>query len=635
MTEQVPTPLVVETPDAPPPSEAADWAGFANPASPVGFLQAWFRLLCREAGGPVRAVLLLKTTGGAFAPIAHWPAPPPARPDPLPEAPEPPPDPLAQACDAAYGSASIALRPAGPGLRAIGFPVTVDGAVEALVGMIVPEAGLQQAARRLHWGAGWLYGMIAERQARDQKSHAADTAAALRVLAAIEEGDGLEAGLRAFVNEVQPLIGADRVAVALLRHGRLRLRALSQTAEPEPRSAAMRSLVQAMEEARLQIVPLVWPAPQDGPAVSVLAAHASHAARTGALGMLSLPLAVQGRVIGVISAERMTPTLGGGRFAAPERDRLAAMAAIAAPVLNLYLRDHRLVSGRGRRWLGRGLAAVLGRRSPGIKLAAVVLVLLALLLAGLETELRVSGRAELRGAVQRVVVAPFDGFVAQARLRAGDRAAAGTVLAVLDDTELRLDLLRWESERARLEQEKSTALAAGERAKVAASDAEIARVSADLDLARARLARVEIRAPFDGLVIEGDLSQRLGAPVRQGEELFRLAAGQDLRLDLVIGEYDIGLIRPGATGTVALSGLSGAVLGFEVTRIAEVAAVEREGNSFRIEARLTDPPATLPAALRPGLEGVAKVDAGRAGLVPALLRPVTERLRLLLWRWRP
>ncbi len=611
-----------------------DWAVFANPATPVAFLQAWFRLLCREAGSPPRAVLLLRTTEGAFAPIAHWPAsvtPPPAPA----EGTEPPPDPLAQACDAALKSAAIALRPAGIGQRAIGCPVVVDGAVEALIGMIVPELQLREAARRLHWGAGWLYGMIAERQAREEKTHAADTAAALRVLAAIEEGDGLEAGLRAFVNEVQPLIGADRVAIALLQRGRLRLRALSQTADPEIRAAAMRSLVQAMEEARLQIVPLTWPAPATGQTVAVLAAHASHAAPAGVLGMISLPLAVEGRVIGVVSAERMTTGTGGGRFSEPERDRLAAMAALCAPVLNLYLREHRLVSGRGRRGLARAVAAVFGRRSPGIKLAAVVLVLLGLLLAGARTELRIPARAELRGAVQRVVVAPFDGFVAQAPLRAGDRADAGAVLAVLDDTDLRLDLLRWESERARLEQEKSTALAAGERAKVAASDAEIARVSADLDLARSRLARVAIRAPFDGLVIEGDLSQRLGAPVRQGEELFRLAAGQDLRLDLVVGEYDIALIRPGAPGTVALSGMSGAVLHFEVTRIAEVAAVEREGNAFRVEARLTDPPDTLPTALRPGLEGVAKIDAGRAGLVPALLRPVTERLRILLWRWQP
>jgi multidrug efflux pump subunit AcrA (membrane-fusion protein) len=295
-------------------------------------------------------------------------------------------------------------------------------------------------------------------------------------------------------------------------------------------------------------------------------------------------------------------------------------------MLQLRMRENRVLSGRGRLWLGRAVAAVFGNRNPGIRMAAVLLVVLGVALGMVRTELRITADAELRGDKQRVAVAPFDGFIARAPVRAGDVVQAGDVLAVLDDTDLRLDLLRWESELARLEQEKSTALAAGDRAEIAAADTEIARVTADADLARSRLGRVTIRAPFDGLVISGDLSQRLGAPVQQGDDLFQVAASEDLRLDLRIGEYDIGLVERGAPGRLALSGIGGGDIAFEVTRIAEVATAGDGEIEFRAEARLIDPP----PGLRPGLEGVAKVDAGQARLFHALFRPVTERLHILL-----
>ncbi|WP_071795267.1 HlyD family efflux transporter periplasmic adaptor subunit [Natronohydrobacter thiooxidans] len=605
-----------------------DWEVFANPPTPMAFLAAWFRLLCTETGNPRRAVLLLRTVSGSFAPLARWPENRDAA-RPAPDAP----DPIATACEAAQKSGATALRPAGDGMRAIAFPVVLDDKVEALLGMIVPDAHLRATLRRLHWGAGWLYGMIANRQAEDQRGQQADTHAALQVLAALGESDGLEAAARALVNEILPLTGADRVSLALMRRGRLRLVAQSQTAEPETRSALLRALVQAMEEARVQLDPVLWSAAQEPkPGVATItAAHAAHASRAGALGMISAPLVVAGRVIGVLSLERMSPRGQVSAFGPADLARLEVILGLCAPVIELRAREHRLISGRGRIWLGKAIAALFGKRHPGIRLAALLALALLAGLGFARTDLRIRAQAELRGEAQRVVVAPFDGFVATAPLRAGDVVQSGDVLATLDEFDLRLDLLRWQAERARFEQDKSTALAAGDRTGIAAADAEIARVSADLSLAEARLARVALEAPFDGVIIAGDLSQLLGAPVKQGEELFRLASGNGLRLDIWVGEYDIALVAPGAQGVLALSGMSGATLRFEVARIAEVAQVQSGQNGFRIEARLIDPQ----TGLLPGLEGVARISAGSAPVLRAWLRPVTERLRILWWSWIP
>lgn len=606
---------------APGPEGDADWAHFLAPGSSVEFVQAWFALLCRGLAGLDRAVLLLETTGGAFAPAARWPR--------IAAAAAPDPDPLADACAAARHGAEAVLRPAGPGLRALALPVVVADRVQAVLGLTVDTARATEALRAAQWGAGWLQALIAERAATLAEERGADTAAAIATLAALEDGPTLEAGLRALANEMQAAIGADRVAVALLRGMRLRLRAVSQTADVERRSGAVRSLLQAMEEGRVQIHGLRWPAPADG--VAVTAAHAAHADRAGVLGMITLPLIVRGEIVGMISAERMTRGRTEGRFTEAEALRMESIAALAAPLVQMKMREHRLVSGRLRRWTGIALDALVGRRHPGVKvMAASAAALLAALLFW-PADLRVTAPAEVQGAVARVATAPFAGYVADAPARAGDTVAEGDVLARLDDRDLRLDLLRREAERARLEQEQSAALAAGDRATIAQLAARIARVRAEEDLARVRLERIAIRAPFDGRIVEGDLSQRLGAPVEEGETLFRIAAGEEMRVSLRISDYDIRLVEPGATGTLALSGLSGQALPFEVTRIAEVATAEGGANAFRAEAALIAPP----EGLRPGLGGVAKIDAGETVLGHALLRPVIARTRILLWTLAP
>ncbi|KGM48632.1 HlyD family efflux transporter periplasmic adaptor subunit [Pseudooceanicola atlanticus] len=605
------------TPGAAP--QDADWARFLTPGSGVEFVEAWFRLFCRDMPGLTRAILLLETNEGQMATAARWPQSPAAAEDPEADA-------LRAACGAARQEGQVTLRPVNDQTRAIGLPVIVAGRAQAVLGLIAPGAMQAQTLRRAQWGIGWLHGLIAERNGADALHRADALGEAVGVLAALEDGPTLEAALRSLVNEVQPLIGADRVSVALLRRGRLRLRALSQSADVKPRTRLARGLVQAMEEARLQLHPVTYPADQP---TSVTAAHRAHATRAGTVAMISVPLVVRGRLIGVLSAERMeadaTP------FDRATARKFEDIADLSAPLIGMKMQAHQLLAGRLPHWTARSATALFGPRHPGIKIAALALVAVVAWLALSQTTLRVTAPARIEGAVSRVAVAPFDGFVDAAPIRAGDRVQAGQVLARLDDRDLRLELTKWESEGARLEQERNAALAEADRATLAQLAARIARVEAETELARLRLDRVAIRAPLGGLVVEGDLSQQLGAPVEKGDPLFRIAGGDGHRLSLDIGEYDTRLVTPGATGTLALTGLSNRPIGIEITRLAEVATTAEGRAIIRAEARLIDPP----AGLRPGLEGVAKIGAGEASRLYALWRPIIERTRVLLWTWRP
>src|SRR5690606_14884230 len=140
-----------------------------------------------------------------------------------------------------------------------------------------------------------------------------------------------------------------------------------------------------------------------------------------------------------------------------------------------------------------------------------------------------------------------------------------------------------------------------------------------------------IQAPFDGIVIKGDLRQHLGAPVQRGEVLMVLAPNDSFRLILEVDEADVAAIVPGQRGELALAAQPERPLRFVTRRIVPVATAADGRNYFEVEASLQE---ELPQ-LRPGLSGVAKVEAGSRPLGWLLTHRALDWLRLAWWKVTP
>ena len=167
-----------------------------------------------------------------------------------------------------------------------------------------------------------------------------------------------------------------------------------------------------------------------------------------------------------------------------------------------------------------------------------------------------------------------------------------------------------------------------DRADVQIYRAQIDRAQAELELLDYQLARTELRAPFDAVVVEGDLSQRVGSAVRLGETLFELAPEGEHRIVVFIDEFTIGDIEVGQTGEVVLSALPSQVLPLTVTRIIPLAEARDGETVYRVEGELgaSDP------GIRPGLVGVAKIEVDRRLVIVNWTRTLTRWLRLQWWR---
>lgn len=448
----------------------------------------------------------------------------------------------------------------------------------------------------------------------------------LELVAATLEADGLEAACVTLVTELATRLRLERASLGLAEAGGLRVAAISHSAQFDARAQLVRDLAAAMQESVDQDAVVLHPAPS-APAAPIARAHGELATRHGAPSLCSVPLASRGRAVGALTLE-----------GAPERvlDPAARalcedLAALLGPLLELRREADASPLERARSALRTAFEAL---RSPERRLPRLVAAALggALLLFALTPgAYRVRADATLEGRVQRAITAGVDGYVAEANARAGDVVRRGELLGRLDERDLQLERRVWLGRRAQHLKEQRGALASDDRAQLNVAAAKLAQAEAQVALLEQSLARTRLVAPFDGVVVKGDLSQALGSPVKKGEVLFELAPLDGYRIILEVDERAIGDVAPGQRGRLALSALPGEPLALQVERISRVATADEGRNFFRVEARLEEPR----DALRPGMRGIAKIEAGRRVRAWIWGHDLVDWLRLRLWSWWP
>jgi len=119
--------------------------------------------------------------------------------------------------------------------------------------------------------------------------------------------------------------------------------------------------------------------------------------------------------------------------------------------------------------------------------------------------------------------------------------------------------------------------------------------------------------------------------VTPGQILYELAPTGQYRIVLKIDERDIGMIAPGQRGQLKLSAIPDLTITARIDRLTPVSTVEAGRNCFRAEA-VMDHPSDL---MRPGMEGVTKIEIGRRRLIWIWTRRMVDWLRLFIWKRLP
>ena len=415
-----------------------------------------------------------------------------------------------------------------PADSAIALPIGAGGERVAVIAMRLAGSRGGAAvhpgriAEQLRWGAGWLEVLPWVRRFEASKSDMGKAIACLDLIAAVGGEPRLAGMTIGLANEIASRLGCDRVCVGLVRRGgAVRLSAISNSATFKREARLVEAIETAMEEAVDQRATVAFPAlPATERTVAV--AHRTLAGLSRASGGSIVTVLLpdnQGDVIGAITLERQS----GPVFDQQASQLAEAMAAMVGPLLALQIGANRLLAGRLVDSTREGLARLFGPRRPVLKLCAIAVVALAAVLSFAKGEYYVTAKTVLEPEIQRAAVAPFDGFVLTAPVRAGDTVRRGDLLAALDERDLQLEVSKWTAERDKLLEKQRDALAERDRSNFVMLDAQIQQAASQLALAKDQLSRARITAPFDGIVASGDLSQKIGSPIEKGQTLFEIA----------------------------------------------------------------------------------------------------------------
>jgi RND family efflux transporter MFP subunit len=504
----------------------------------------------------------------------------------------------------------------------IACPVLVEGQTYGVIAVELENSDEQRqraVLQMLQWGSLWLQFVLQ----RDESSSDVPIRV-LGIVAGALEPTAFRAAATTTATALASTLQCERVSIGILEGERVALKALSNSANFDRRANLVRDLEQAMAEALDQQSALQYPADKAG-RNHVLTAHATLCEQHRSGSILSLPLASGDKLVGAITFERAHNQV----IDRETREQCEVLASLLGPILELKRQGERSLAGQARDSARKILGSLFGPGHIGAKSLACSAGAVLLALSLLNGEYRATGTAVLEGSIQRVVVTPMDGFIKSASVRPGDIVKAGQVLGALDDQELRLELLRWSGQRAQLQKEYREALGNRERTRVGILSAEIAQADAQMQLLEAQLSRTEFVAPYDGVVVSGDLSQEFGAPVERGRVLFTVAPLNSYRVVVQVEEQEVFDIAPGQRGQLVLAARPNETLELTVESITPVSTARDGHNYFRVEAGLDAPTNEL----RPGMQGVAKISIDQRKLIWIWTHRLIDWLRLWSWSW--
>lgn len=605
---------------APPASEAALWQQMLSSSEPGAFVAAFLALQARQLPG-IRASAVYAVEGGRPVALGVHPTGAPVAD-------------LENLAGLVLAEGRPVLRQAGRGnrvARLIGYPVETDGKLTSIALAVIDGSVSEDAdtparqLRALQWSTAWLRqhlqrsGEAAIRAERDRSR------ATLELLATVvDRGDFRTAALAA-VTEMALRFNCSRVSLGFVRWGKAKVVAISHSSSFSGRLQLIQAIGAAMDEAIDQRAILRFPpAPED---VVFTTAHASLSASHRSGNILTVPLLVVDSFVGAITFERPADE----PFDEDTVRLLSVVAAALGPVLTEKRRNDRwLIVKVWDSFVGQ-LAKLLGPGHLTRKAVALALVAAVVGLSFWTDTFHVVADAELEPAERRAVVSAYDGYVQTASARAGDVVQAGQELASLEDRELNLERLRWVTERQQRQYEYDRALAGNEPASINIVRSQIDQADAQIRLIDEQIARTRLVAPFDGLVVNGDLSQRIGASVARGETLFELSPLSGYRVVVTVSERDIAELQVGQPGEVVFASLPEGPMPITIDRITPVAMQRSDRNGFRVEATVTGDLTRL----RPGMTGVARIAIDEQPVIAIWTRPFLDWLGLLWWRLVP
>ena len=228
---------------------------------------------------------------------------------------------------------------------------------------------------------------------------------AMETTAAVNEQDRFHGAAMALCNEIASRWRCDRVSLGFLKGRYVHLKAMSHTEKFSRKMTLVQEIEAAMEEALDQDVEVLFPA--GAQATFVCRASEELSRKHGPEAVLNLPLRHDRKVAAVVTLERPSQE----PFELSEVESLRLTCDLCTPRLEGLHKHDRWFGARAAGAVREGLGALVGSKHTWIKVAGLGVCAAILFLIFVKGQFRATAPFVLESTSQRVVPAPFEGYL--------------------------------------------------------------------------------------------------------------------------------------------------------------------------------------------------------------------------------
>jgi RND family efflux transporter MFP subunit len=441
----------------------------------------------------------------------------------------------------------------------------------------------------------------------------------------------LDRVLQAVVDGPQECIPYERGAIALDQHGKMQLKALSGEARvdhTDPNIKRLDEMVQWVAGIQQEVFATQK---EDGIKADPPSSEEKfrvYFAESGVRSFYALPLTDEQGRVGILTFESSDPdylneayfemikVLAGQATVAirnAEMYKEVPFIGILEPILQ---RKDKFLRMEKRK-----------RQSYTVAAAAALIFLVVVPLP-----MRVDGDATVAPATTAQVQPEEAGVVKRVLVTEGQPVTKGTILAEMEDWDLKSALAAAEAKRADANAEMSHALATGDATTAGVKQVESAYWTAEVARAQQRLEHGRLRSPIDGIVATPHVDTFAGKHLDVGDPFIEVIDTSKALVDIGIAENEAGLLQQGEKGWVKLEALPTETFKGEVKVVSATSATEGDHRVYyaRVEIKNKD------GMVRSGMQGRGKVAVPgwhAAGYV--IFRKLFIWAWSKIWSWLP
>ena len=499
---------------------------------------------------------------------------------------------FAQCCKATIQRNSIQTE-SFLGLESIYTPIRIEGSDPEVLIVLTQQKNATHTLFLLEIVTAYFGLWLKEARSERSGWKLNSLAALIELVSQIESQQSANGACQVAASELARYLNASQVAIGFIRKDNIRVEALSGSSSSKQDSETLRAYETAMNECLLRDDLAAWPDANDE-TLPLMLGHQQLAKDLQCTAVMSSPLTtVDGKKTGVLVCTGSKELIHGDRL--PNFVRAAAPRVAGA--IDVVHRSEKSGWQRFTSYLKNQASTIKGR-----VWYSVAALMLAILVVPVPYRVRCNCATETTQ--KRMAVAPFDGLIKRGYVEPGDLVKEGQLLAMMDGQSIRFELAGITAELNQASRKSEIELSGRNIPASLLANLESKRLTARKNQLEFQQDQIEIRSPFDGIVLSGSLERTEGASVKTGKVLFEVAPLKSLKVEVSIPSEEIAHTKVGQSTRIWIEGLESQSFNGTISRIHPRSELRDGRNVFVAEVTVDNPDERL----RPGMQGHARID---------------------------